>query len=137
MSGTSNAPGAVRKTRAAPIEHPIRTKKEYERYVEEIDALLEANPRARTAAYDRLELLALLVEAYEDEHEQWAHDPPSPQSIVRFMAEQQGVTPGEMAELMGGRSRLSDFYNGNRELSRGQIKAVRERLHIPADLLIA
>jgi len=137
MSGIPNAPRAVRKTRTAPIEHPIRTKKEYEQYVEEIDALLEANPRAGAGAYDRLELLALLVEAYEDEHEEWAHDPPSPQSIVRFMAEQQGITPGEMAELMGGRSRLSDFYNGNRELSRGQIKAVRERLHIPADLLIA
>ncbi|HVS59874.1 MAG TPA: hypothetical protein VHE82_04170 [Gemmatimonadaceae bacterium] len=137
MSGTSTAPRAVRKTSAAPIERPIRTKKEYERFVEEIDALLDANPREGSAAYDRLELLALLVEAYEDEHEQWGNDPASPQSIVRFMAEQQGVTPGELAQLMGGRSRLSDFYNGNRELSRGQIKAVRERLHIPADLLIA
>jgi HTH-type transcriptional regulator/antitoxin HigA len=137
MSRTPGAPRAVRKTSTAPIEHPIRTKREYERFVEEIDALVDANPREGSAAYDRLELLALLVEAYEDEHESWGNDPPSPQSIVRFMAEQQGVTPGELAQLMGGRSRLSDFYNGNRELSRGQIKAVRERLHIPADLLIA
>ncbi len=137
MSGALTARRALRKRSTAPIEHPIRTKKEYERFVEEMDFLVDANPREGSAAYDRLELLALLVEAYEDEHEQWGDDSPSPQSIVRFMAEQQGVTPGELAQLMGGRSRLSDFYNGNRELSRGQIKAVRERLHIPADLLIA
>jgi antitoxin component HigA of HigAB toxin-antitoxin module len=89
--------------RAAPIEHPIRAKKEYLRFVEEIDALLDANPRAGSAAYDRLELLALLVEAYEDEHEQWSNDPPSPQSIVRFMAEQQGVT-GKTQNKMNSRT---------------------------------
>jgi HTH-type transcriptional regulator/antitoxin HigA len=53
------------------------------------------------------------------------------------MAEQKGVSPGELAELLGGRSRLSDFLNGVRDLSKGQIIKLRDRLGIPADLLIA
>lgn len=38
---------------------------------------------------------------------------------------------------MGGRSRVSDFFRGVRELSTGQIGALRDRLGIPADLLLA
>jgi HTH-type transcriptional regulator/antitoxin HigA len=52
------------------------------------------------------------------------------------MAEQRGVTTGELALLMGGRSRLSEFMNGKRSLSIGQIRMLREELGIPADLLI-
>jgi antitoxin component HigA of HigAB toxin-antitoxin module len=39
-------------------------------------------------------------------------------------------------DLLGGRSRLSDFYNGVRALSRNQIVRVKEALGIPADLLL-
>jgi HTH-type transcriptional regulator/antitoxin HigA len=53
------------------------------------------------------------------------------------MAEQKGVTATELANLMGGRSRLSDFFNKKRELSRSQIRQLRDALGIPADLLIA
>ena len=42
----------------------------------------------------------------------------------------------ELAPLLGGRSRVSEFFNGKRPLSIGQIQALRERLHIPADLLL-
>ena len=47
------------------------------------------------------------------------------------------MTRADLAELMGGRSRVSDFFKGVRQLSTSQIKALRERLGIPADLLLA
>lgn len=120
----------------APIEHPIRTEKEYNAIVKEMDALLDGNPRRGSAEYDRLELLSVLVAAWEDENEP-EPDLPSPQDVVKFMAEQKGVSPGELAEVLGGRSRLSDFMNRKRELSREQIKKLRQLLGVPADLLIA
>lgn len=135
MSGSTTAQRVVRKTSAAPIEHPIRTKGEYNAIVAEMDALLDADHAEGTPEYDRLELLSVLVEAYEAEHEP-EPDLPSPQAVVRFMAEQRGVTAGDLALLMGGRSRLSEFMNGKRSLSIGQIRMLREELGIPADLLI-
>lgn len=136
MSGTLTAPRAVRKTAAAPIEHPIRSKKEFNEAVVEMDALLDLDPEEGTADYDRLDLLAVLVAAYEDEHVP-EPDLPTPQAAVRFMAEQKGITASELATLFGGRSRLSEFFTEKRELSRAQIRSLRDALGIPADLLIA
>jgi HTH-type transcriptional regulator/antitoxin HigA len=120
----------------APIVHPIRTEKEYNAIVAEMDALLDLDPGEGTSEYDRLELLSVLVAAYEDENEP-EPDLPSPQAVVKFMAEQKGVSQGKLAELLGGRSRLSDFMNEKRELSREQIKKLRQVLGVPADLLLA
>jgi antitoxin component HigA of HigAB toxin-antitoxin module len=39
-------------------------------------------------------------------------------------------------QLMGGKPRVSEFFAGKRSLSVAQIRALREGLGIPADLLI-
>jgi HTH-type transcriptional regulator/antitoxin HigA len=136
MSGTITAPRVVRTTSGAPIEHPIRSRKEFNQIVAEMHALVDADPWEGTPEKDRLELLSILVAAYEADNEP-EPDLPTPQAAVRFMAEQKGITATELANLMGGRSRLSDFFNKKRELSRSQIRQLRDALGIPADLLIA
>ena len=45
---------------------PIRTKREYQGALKEVEALW--NSREGTADADRLEVLVLVVEAYEQEH---------------------------------------------------------------------
>lgn len=140
MVGTTATRTASRETREReaiqPVSRPIRTEEDYEDAVARIDYLLALNPADGSPADDLLDLLSVLVEAYEEEHETWIHEPRSPQSLVKFMARQKGITATELAELMGGRSRLSDFLKGKRELSRTQIKTLRDALGIPADLLI-
>jgi HTH-type transcriptional regulator/antitoxin HigA len=118
------------------ISRPLRTEEDYDKAIFVVDSLLELNPADGTTADDLLDLLSVLVEAYEDEHETWVHEKPSPQAVVRFMAEQKEMNQGELAELLGGRSRLSDFMKEKRELSKAQIKTLRDKLGIPADLLI-
>lgn len=118
-----------------PIERAIRTEKEHNSALREIETLLDRNPRKGSAEYDRLELLSILVEAYEDEHAETL--PASkPQDLVEFMAEQRGIDRTALAELFGGRSRLSDFLNEKRQLSLGQVARLKRALGIPADLLI-
>ena len=116
--------------------HVLRTVREYNVAVAEVDRLLDADPKKGTVAYDRLEFLSVLIKAYEDEHVPTPRDP-TPQEAVDFFLEQRGMTRAELAECMGGRSRVSDFFKGVRQLSTGQIKALRDLLGIPADLLIA
>jgi HTH-type transcriptional regulator/antitoxin HigA len=116
--------------------HVLRTVKEYNAAVAEVDRLLDADPKKGSAAYDRLEFLSVLIEAYENDHVAEPRDP-TPQEAVDFFLEQHGMTRAELAPLMGGRSRVSDFFKGLRPLSTGQIKALRDNLGIPADLLLA
>jgi Predicted transcription regulator containing HTH domain len=117
--------------------HVLRNAKEYKAAVVEIDRLLDADPRRGTEAHDRLEFLSVLVQAYEDERDPIDERGGSPQSVVAFMLEQNGMTRADLAPLMGGKARVSEFFAGKRRLSIEQVRALRDRLGIPADLLIA
>lgn len=114
----------------------LRTEAEFEAAVAEIDALLDADPAEGTEAYDRLEFLSVLVEAYEAEHHPMPSGDVSPQAVVEFMLEQKGLERTALYEAMGGKSRVSEFFSGKRQLSRGQIESLRELLGVPADLLL-
>jgi Predicted transcription regulator containing HTH domain len=46
------------------------------------------------------------------------------------------MSRADLATIMGGKSRVSEFLNGKRSLSIKQVRALRERLGIPADRLI-
>jgi len=135
MPATATAARARKEAIGNPIEHVIRTDKEYDAALTEIEALLDSGSKKGSAEYDRLELLSILVEAYEDENGDAIPDA-TPQELVEFMAEQRGIDRTMLAELFGGRSRLSDFFNKKRELSIGQITRLKRDLGIPADLLV-
>jgi HTH-type transcriptional regulator/antitoxin HigA len=67
---------------------PIRTEAEYEAALAEIEQLWGA--RTGTPEGDRLDILATLVDAYENEH--YPMDPPDPIEAIKFRMEQQGLT---------------------------------------------
>jgi len=117
--------------------HVLRNVREYKAAVAEIDQLLDADPKRGSEAYDRLEFLSVLVEAYEDEHDALDESAGSPQDAVAFMLEQRGMDRADLARLMGGKARVSEFFAGKRKLSVTQIRSLHRELGIPADLLIA
>ncbi|MBA2245592.1 MAG: transcriptional regulator [Gemmatimonadetes bacterium] len=121
----------------APRIRVIRTEEEYETAVAEIDRLLDLEPESGTEEYDRLEVLSVFVQAYEEEHHPIDDASVTPQDIVRFMLEQKGMERSDLNELLGGKSRVSEFLNGVRPLSINQVRALRDHLGIPADLLIS
>lgn len=116
--------------------HVLRNAREFRAAVAELDELADADCRPGTEAHDRLEFLSVLVEAYEDEHNPLDESAGSAQSVVAFMLEQHGKTRADLAPLMGGKARVSEFFAGKRDLSVAQVKALREEFGIPADLLI-
>ena len=116
--------------------HVLRNEDEYNAALGEIDHLLDADPQPDSEAYERLEFLSVLVQAYEDVRFP-RDDTMDPREIVAFMLEQKGLSRSDLAEWLGGRSRVSEFFSGRRNLSLRQIGSLTENLGIPADLLIA
>lgn len=114
--------------------HLLRNERELELAIREIDELLDRGARPGTEAGERLEFMSVLVKVYED-----GHDPlvdMSPQDVVDFMLDQRNLIRGDLTELMGGRSRVSDFFNGRRELSKNQARALAAYLDIPIAVLL-
>jgi HTH-type transcriptional regulator/antitoxin HigA len=118
----------------AVITHPIRTEAEYDAIVLEMDALFDRSPKPGSPDDERLNLLAMLVEAYDELH--YPVPEGTPQDAVLFMLDQQGLTRADLVSVLGSKSRVSEFLNGKRRLSLNQIDALRKMLKIPADVLM-
>jgi len=103
--------------------------------VAELDVLLDRHPQEGTREDERLELLTMLIEAYDDAHHPMGESV-TPQSIVEYTLEQQDKTRADLIPLLGSKSRVSEFMNGKRRLSLNQLYRVSEALKIPPDLLL-
>lgn len=111
---------------------PIRSKRDYEAALEEVERLWGA--KAGTRQGDRLDILATLIEAYEEEH--FPIDPPDPIEAIRFRMEQQGFTRRDLEGIIGTRIRIAEVLNRKRGLPIAMICRLNQRLGIPADVLI-
>jgi HTH-type transcriptional regulator/antitoxin HigA len=111
---------------------PIRTKKDYEAALGEVERLWGA--KLGTPDGDRLDVLATLIDAYEVVH--YPMDPPDPIEAIKFRMEQQGLTRKDLEPLIGTRTRVAEVLNRKRNLSIGMIRRLHEGLGISAEVLI-
>ena len=115
---------------------PIKTEKDYEKALTEIDRLMAIDPDRDTEAADRLELLAILGEDYEEKHYP-IPTPDDPVEVIMFYLEKNGLSRKDLEAFIGSRARVSDVLNRKRPLSLSMIRRLNAGLGIPADLLIA
>lgn len=111
---------------------PIRTEADYKAALAEIKHLWGA--AAGTPEGDRLDILATLVDDYEDEH--YPMDPPDPIEAIKFRMEQQGLTRKNLEGILGTRTRVAEVLNRRRGLSINMIRRLHEKLGISAEVLI-
>lgn len=84
---------------------------------------------------DELEILALLIEKYEDEH--YPMPPSDPIEAIKFRMDQQGLTPRDLEPFIGTSGRVSEVLNRKRKLSLAMIKRLHDGLRIPYESLLA
>jgi len=111
---------------------PIRSEADYEAALTEIERLWGA--RIGTAEGDRLDILATLVDVYENEH--YPMDPPDPIDAIKFRMEQQGLSRKDLEGILGSRTRVAEVLNRRRGLSMNMIRRLHDKLGIPAEVLI-
>jgi len=83
---------------------------------------------------EELELLALLVEKYEEEH--FPIDPPDPVEAILFRMDQEGLTAKDMIKYLGSQSKVSEVLNHKRPLSLAMIRNLHAGLGIPLEVLV-
>lgn len=82
----------------------------------------------------RMVAQACLVEAYE--RSRWPRRAPSLSDLLTYLIDQHGISRSDLVPILGTASRVSEVLSGKRELSMTMVRRLRERFHIPADLLI-
>ena len=112
---------------------PIRTARDHRAALKDIETLMTA--RRNTPEGDRLDILVTLVEAYE--RQKFPMDLPDPIEAIRFRMEQLELKPSDLADILGGRNRVSEILNKKRKLTVEMMRSLRKRLAIPAESLLA
>ncbi len=110
----------------------IKTEVQYEATLSRIEDLMDAKPD--TPDGEELELLATLVERYENEA--FPVGLPHPIDAIKFRMEQANLTRQDLIPYIGSRSKVSEVLNGKRPLSLRMIRGLHAGLGIPAEVLL-
>ncbi|WP_129376999.1 ImmA/IrrE family metallo-endopeptidase [Pseudomonas aeruginosa] len=112
----------------------IRTEEQHTAYLEEISRLIEMMPTPGSPESDRLELLTVLVESYEDKKH--PVEAPDPIDAILFRMHEKGYKQADLIPYFGTRSRVSEVLGRKRPLTVPMIRALSVGLGISAETLI-
>ena len=111
---------------------PIRTERDYEEALFRVESLMDAEPNSE--AFDELEVLATLVEKYEEKY--YSIDAPDPIEAIKFRMEQEGLRQNDLVPMFGNKSRVSEVLNRKRKLTLDMIRNLNTQLNIPFENLL-
>jgi len=111
---------------------PIRTEADYEAALAEIEHLMDAKPNTR--AGDRLDVLATLVEAWEEKYH--PIEDPDPIEAILHRMEALGLSRKDLEPMIGSRARVSEVLSRKRPLTITMIRKLNKEMRIPAEVLI-
>ena len=111
---------------------PIHDESSYQAALADVEAQWDAADGSPET--DRLEVLALLIEAYEKTHYPIAA--PDPVAFIEYVMENRGLSRKDLEPYIGPRGRVSDILNRVRPLSLEMIRRLSAGLGLPAEVLI-
>lgn len=112
----------------------IKTEDQYQSYLGEVQSLLLAGPQIGSEANERLELLTVLLENYENQ--KYPVEAPDPIAAIKFRMQEKGLKQADLIPYFGTRSRVSEVLSGKRPLTLQMIRALSVGLGISAETLI-
>ena len=111
---------------------PIRTEEDYDKAIARLEKIFDSEPGTKDG--DELEILAMLIEDYEDKH--YPIGPPDPIEAIKFRMDQMGLRQKDLGEILGHKSRASEILNRKRKLTLSMIRTLNEKLNISTAVLV-
>lgn len=111
---------------------PIKNEEDYNQALDRLESIFDA--KRGSIEGDELEILAILIENYENIH--FPIGFPDPVEAIKFRMEQMGYKQSDLAKVVGLKSRASEILNRKRKLSLDMIRQLHESFKIPTDVLI-
>ncbi|MCD4829842.1 MAG: ImmA/IrrE family metallo-endopeptidase [Candidatus Cloacimonetes bacterium] len=111
----------------------ITSDKEHEDAMRQLNILLDKD-ELNVQEENKLELLAYLIEKYEEEH--FPIGNPDPIEAIKFRMEQMDLSQDDLVPYIGSSSKVSEVLNKKRSLSLKMIRDLHFGLGIPYDSLL-
>ena len=112
----------------------LKTAAAYRRALKKLAVFFDHPPPAGSTLEAEFEVLMLMVERYESEH--FVVQPPDPVAAIEFAIEQRSLSAADLQAVLGSRQRVHDILRKKRRLSLEHVRALHDKLLIPAEVLI-
>lgn len=114
----------------------IRTKKQYQNYMDRIDTLMDEDPSPSTENGQLLETLTILVEDYEEKQRWNIPAPGDPVEIIKIRMDSLGLKQADLVSAIGDKTVVSRILNGSRKLTYSMVAPLSRLLKVPPELLL-
>ncbi|MDP2423692.1 MAG: helix-turn-helix domain-containing protein [Bacteroidales bacterium] len=115
------------------IIKPVKTEADYRLALKRLEEIFDAT--IGTEESDEADVLGLLVDEYEKNH--YPIEPPDPIEAIKIRMEEMHLKQIDLAEAIGGKSRVSEILNRKRKLTVEMIRNLTTMLNISPRVLIS
>lgn len=114
---------------------PIKTKKDYEAYLNWVDEMFDKKVKPNTPAGETLEVALLLIKQYEDQH--YPIPLPDPIDAIKVKMEERGLKNKDFVGKVGSKGYVSAVLNKRKPLTLELARLFHRELGISADVLLS
>lgn len=113
----------------------IKTKKQYEQYLDWVDVQFENKAKSTTSKGEKLQVALLLIKQYEDAN--YPIPPPDPIDAIKVKMNELGLKNKDLVGKMGSKGYVSSLLNKKKPLTLELAKLFHQELNIPAEVLLS
>lgn len=113
----------------------IKTKKQYEQYLDWIDVQFDNKVKASSPQGQKLQVALLLIKQYEDTN--YPIPLPDPIDAIRVKMDELGLKNKDLVGKIGSKGYISSLLNKKKPLTLELAKLFHQELNIPAEVLLS
>ncbi len=111
---------------------PIKSESDYREALKRLEVIFDA--AVGTPESDEADVVGLMVDEYEKKHFQI--EAPDPIEAIKIRMEEMQLKQVDLANEIGGKSRVSEILNRKRKLTVEMIRKLTKKLSLSPELLI-
>lgn len=111
---------------------PIKSESDYQKALSRLNEIFDASIGSLES--DEADILALLIDDYENKHFQI--DAPDPIEAIKIRMAELSLKQTDLAEAMGGANRVSEILNRKRKLTLEMVRNLTGKLNLSAEILV-
>ncbi len=113
----------------------IKTKKQYEQFLNWVDAQFNKKVKSNTLQGEKLQVALLLIKQYEDAN--YPIPLPDPIDAIKVKMNELGLKNKDLVGKIGSKGYVSSLLNKKKPLTLALAKLFHQELNIPAEVLLS